>query len=42
MSVLLEFYKQIGLNPSFVKDLESIELKKMNFVKLDLKLMILL
>ena len=28
---LLEFYKQIGLNPSFVKDLESIELKKDEF-----------
>ena len=28
---LLEFYKQLGLNPSFVKDLESIELKKDEF-----------
>ena len=28
---LLEFYKQLGLNPSFVKDLKSIELKKDEF-----------
>ena len=28
---LLQFYKDIGLNPSFVKDLESIELKKDEF-----------